>query len=132
MYGLFCHVYVPLVRGHPVDADSGQRTADSGQRTADSGQRTADSGQRTAYVGYMSLLKRTVSKNTAKKSQNIWITRWRWTERRDICCMTKQRLNSNKEILPNLPNWVWIISFISDWCCLPCFLCHLTMAMPVN
>ena len=73
MYGLVCHVNVPLMSGHPMDADSGQRTADSGQRTADSGQRTADSGQRTAdsgqrtgYIGYMSLLKRTVSENTAK------------------------------------------------------------------
>ena len=24
MYGLFCHVNVPLMRGHPVDVDSRQ------------------------------------------------------------------------------------------------------------
>jgi hypothetical protein len=50
-----------------------------------------------------------------KKSRNILITRWRRTGRRDPCRVAKQRLNSNKQILPNLPNWVWIISFISGW-----------------
>ena len=29
--------------------------------------------------------------------------------------MAKQRLNSNNKILLNLPNRVWIISFISGW-----------------
>ena len=42
MYGLFCHVNVPLMSGR---------------------------GQRTAYVGYMSLLKRTTNENTAKNHE---------------------------------------------------------------
>ena len=39
MYGLFYHVNVPLIRGHLVNADSGQRTG---------------------YFGFLSLLRQTV------------------------------------------------------------------------
>ena len=91
MYGLFCHVNVPLMSGHPVDVDSGQHMLVICPPKADNKQKHG------------------------KKSRNISITRWRWTGRRDPCSVAKQRLNSNKQILPNLPNWVWIISFISGW-----------------
>ena len=87
MYGLFCHVNVPVMSVHPVDADS--------------------------ICWLYAPPKADNKRKHGKKSRNILITRWRRTGRRDPCCVAKQRLNSNKQILPNLPNWVWIISFIS-------------------
>ena len=51
----------------------------------------------------MPLLKRTTNENTAKNYEIF-----RLQDGRDPCSVAKL-----KQILPNLPNWVWIISFIS-------------------
>ena len=92
MYGLFCHVNVPLVWGHPW-----RRTADR-------------------IFSLCVPPKVAVGENTATKSRNMCITRWR----RTVQC---PKAKANIPVKPKQTTAGY---------CIACFLCRLTMAMPVT
>ena len=93
MYELFYHVNVPLMKGHLVDA-------------------TADN-----IFWFSFLLRRTSSINFKKQSVEIFYLQ---NGGRQSNKSPPFQLTKHKQILPNLPNRVWIKKILAGYC-VACF-----------